>query len=131
MSYWKQTRPAPYDQEMTRRSIAQFERFLTLFPDHPNAAEIKQYRLTARDRLAEKAFRNGRLYLKLHHWDPARYYFALVRSDYPRRAGPSARSPDRPPRWPRSAARKMRASCSSTGCPRSPIPRRSRKPRKR
>jgi len=82
-TYWKQSRAAPYDQDMTRRAIAQFERFLTLFPEHPQAAEIKQFRLTARDRLAEKAFRNGRLYLKLHHWDPARYYFTLVRSDFP------------------------------------------------
>jgi outer membrane assembly lipoprotein YfiO len=83
MAYWKQSRPAPYDQDMTRRAMAQFDRFLTLFPDHPQAHEIKQLRLTARDRLAEKANRNGRLYLKLHYWDPARYYFALVRSDYP------------------------------------------------
>jgi outer membrane protein assembly factor BamD (BamD/ComL family) len=83
MAYWKQTRPAPYDQDMTRRAMGQFDRFLTLFPEHPQAQEVKQLRLTGRDRLAEKAYRNGRLYLKLHYWEPARYYFALVRTDYP------------------------------------------------
>ena len=83
VTWWRQTRPAPYDQDMTRRSIAQFDRFLSLFPEHPQVGEIRQFRLTARDRLAEKAFRNGRLYLKLKHWDPARYYFNLVRTDYP------------------------------------------------
>jgi outer membrane assembly lipoprotein YfiO len=83
-SYWKQSRGAPYDQDMTRRAMAQFDRFLTLFPDHPQAATIKQRRLTARDRLAEKAFRNGRLYLKLRYWSPALYYFRdVVRADYP------------------------------------------------
>ena len=35
VSYWKQSRSAPYDQDMTRRAIAQFDRFLSLFPDHP------------------------------------------------------------------------------------------------
>ena len=83
IAYWKQTRSAPYDQDMTRRAMGQFDRFLTLFPEHPQAQEIKQLRLTGRDRLAEKAYRNGRLYLKLHYWEPARYYFALVRTDYP------------------------------------------------
>jgi outer membrane assembly lipoprotein YfiO len=82
-SYWKQTRPAPYDQDMTRRAIGQFDRFLTLFPDHPQVAEIQKYKALARDRLAEKAYNNGALYLKLHHFSPARYYFALVRKDYP------------------------------------------------
>ncbi len=82
-SYWKQTRPAPYDQDMTRRAMAQFERFVSLFPDHPQAGEARQLRLSARDRLAEKACRNGRLYVKLRRWKPALYYFQLVRSDFP------------------------------------------------
>lgn len=83
LSYWKQSKSAPYDQDMTKRAIAQFERFLSLFPDHPQAAEVKQHRLDARDRLAEKAFRNGALYIKLHYFDPARYYFHLARTDFP------------------------------------------------
>lgn len=83
VSYWKQSRSAPYDQDMTRRAIAQFDRFLSMFPDHPQVAEVKVHRGAARERLAEKAFRNGRLYIKLHYWEPARYYYHLARSDYP------------------------------------------------
>jgi len=83
VSYWRQSKSAPYDQDMTRRAIAQFDRFLSMFPDHPQVAEVKEHRGAARERLAEKAFRNGKLYLKLHYWEPARYYFSLARSDYP------------------------------------------------
>ena len=83
LTYWKQSRGAPYDQDNTRRAIAQFERFLTLFPEHPQAGEVRTFRLAARDRLAEKAFRNGKLYMKLKYWDPARYYFHLARNDFP------------------------------------------------
>ncbi len=86
MAYWKQTHGAPYDQDMTKRSIGQFDRLLSLFPDHPQAVEIKGLKLRARDRLAEKGFRNGALYLKLHFYSPARYYFNLVRKDYPESA---------------------------------------------
>jgi outer membrane assembly lipoprotein YfiO len=81
--YWKQTRPAAYDQDMTRRALGQFDRFLTLYPDHPEVAEIQKYKALGRDRLAEKAYNNGALYLKLHYFIPARYYFALVRKEYP------------------------------------------------
>ena len=83
ISYWKQTRGAPYDQDLTRRAIAQMERFLALYPDHPKVEEIKTLRLQGRSRLAEKAVRNGELYIKLRQWAPARYYFELVRRDYP------------------------------------------------
>ena len=56
----------------------------SLFPDHPMKAEVEQRRLLGRDRLAEKAYRNGRLYLKLRHWNPALYYFRdVVRKDFP------------------------------------------------
>lgn len=83
VSYWKQTRPAAYDQDMTRRAIGQFDRFLTLYPDHPQVSEIRELKALGRDRLAQKAYNNGALYLKLHHFSPARYYFGLVRRDYP------------------------------------------------
>jgi outer membrane protein assembly factor BamD (BamD/ComL family) len=82
MSYWKQARKPQFDQDFTRRSIAQWDRFLQLFPDHPKAGEVKAMRVEARDRLAEKALRNGNLYVKLHHWTPARYYFDLVLQDF-------------------------------------------------
>jgi len=82
LSYWKQSHPAAYDQEMTRRAIAQVDRFLALYPGHPKAAEAQQIKRDGRARLAEKAIKNGRLYLKLRQFTPARYYFAQVQKDY-------------------------------------------------
>ncbi len=82
-SYWKQARPAPYDQDFTRRSISQWDRFLALFPDHPRAAEARDYRAQGRARLAEKSVKNGELYLKLKQWSPAAVYFLEVERDFP------------------------------------------------
>jgi outer membrane protein assembly factor BamD len=81
-SYWKQARGPQFDQDYTRRAIAQWDRFLQLYPDHPKAEEARAVRLEGRARLAEKALRNGNLYVTLKHWDPARYYFNLVLHDY-------------------------------------------------
>jgi outer membrane assembly lipoprotein YfiO len=80
--YWRQSRPALYDQDMTIRSIAQWDRFLQLFPDHPKAADAQAMRLAARTRLAEKSCRNGRLYLTLKDWNAAILYFTEVERDY-------------------------------------------------
>ncbi len=82
LSYWKQSHDAPYDQEYTRRAIAQVDRFLALYPGHPKAAEAQGIKRDGRARLAEKAVRNGRLYLKLKQFGPARYYFEQVQKDF-------------------------------------------------
>lgn len=81
-SYWKQSRAAPYDQDFTRRSLAQWERYLNLYPEHERVPDATRFRAEGRNRLAEKAVRNGELYLKLKQWNPARIYFEQVESDY-------------------------------------------------
>jgi len=81
VAYWRQAHGAPYDQEMTQRTIAQCERFLALYPTHPKVAEVDAIKKDGRNRLAEKAVRNGRLYLKLSQFGPARYYFEKVEKD--------------------------------------------------
>jgi outer membrane protein assembly factor BamD len=82
VSYWRQARPAPYDQAPTVRAISQWQRFLALYPDHPKAAEARVLREEGRSRLAEKSLRNARLYLKLKHYRPAIVYFDEVIADY-------------------------------------------------
>jgi outer membrane protein assembly factor BamD len=82
VSYWRQSHGAPYDQDMTRRAIAQVDRFVGRYPDHPKVAEAQAIKRDGRSRLAEKAVRNGLLYLKLRHFTPARYYFQLVQKDF-------------------------------------------------
>jgi outer membrane protein assembly factor BamD len=83
VSYWRQARPALYDQDPTRRALAQWGRFLQLYPDHPRADEARAMQQEARDRLAEKAIKNGRLYLTLKQWSPALYYFEDLLREYP------------------------------------------------
>jgi outer membrane assembly lipoprotein YfiO len=82
LSYWKQARPAPYDQEYTIRALTEFDRFLSLYPDHPQAEEVLTSRNEARGRLARKAFDTGNLYLRLGYLDPARYYFRQVQTEF-------------------------------------------------
>lgn len=82
LSFWRQSRPAPYDQEYTKRALSEFERFLALYPDHPRAADAQKWLDEARGRLAKKAFDNGRLYFKLGYYEPARLYLAEVREKY-------------------------------------------------
>ena len=65
----------------TRRAIAQWDRFLQMYPDHPKAEEGRATRLEGRARLAEKALKNGNLYVTLKHWGPARFYFDMVMKD--------------------------------------------------
>ena len=82
VAYWKQAHGAPYDQDMTLRAIAQCDHFLALYPTHPKVAEVAAIKRDGRNRIAEKAVRNGRLYLKLSQFGPARYYFEKVQRDY-------------------------------------------------
>jgi outer membrane protein assembly factor BamD len=83
ISYWRQSRSAPYDQEPTRRALSQWDRFLALYPDHPRVDEARGFRTAGRTRLAEKALRNGRLYLTLKRYKPALIYFDEVVKEYP------------------------------------------------
>ncbi len=83
LSYWKQSRSSHYDQQYTRQAIVEFDRFLTLYPEHPRAEDVVEARSDARNRLARKDYENGRQYLKLGYYKPARYYFRLVMKDYP------------------------------------------------
>jgi outer membrane assembly lipoprotein YfiO len=83
VAYWRQARGSAYDQDYTHRALAEFERFLELYPDHPRAEEIRSLRADALGRLARKDYENGRLYLKMGYLSPARFYFRSVQSAYP------------------------------------------------
>jgi outer membrane protein assembly factor BamD len=73
---------AALDQTETLRAIERYRQFLDTYPEHAKAAEARA-RLTAlRERLAEKRFRNGRLYAKLHHDAAAIFYLEGVLGEY-------------------------------------------------
>jgi len=78
-----QSRPAPLDQAETIRGISRYKEFLELYPEHARATEAKRRLDALTDRLAEKRWRNGRLYYRLKHYDAAEYYFRSVIQGYP------------------------------------------------
>jgi len=77
------SRPAPLDQTETQRAIDRYKQFLDQYPDHAHAAEGRQRMQALRDRLAEKRYRNGRLYAKLNQPNAARIYLDELLRDYP------------------------------------------------
>ncbi len=77
-----QSRPAPLDQAETTRAISRYKEFLELYPEHPRAAEARKRLDAMTDRLAEKRWRNGRLYYRLKQYTAAEYYLRSVIKDY-------------------------------------------------
>jgi outer membrane protein assembly factor BamD len=78
-----QSHSAPLDQTETKRAISRYEAFLELYPDHPKAQDARKRLIALNDRLAEKRWRNGRLYYRLKQYDSAVYYLKGVLEGYP------------------------------------------------
>jgi len=87
-----QSHPAPLDQTETERALQRYAQFLEQYPDHGRAEEARKRVQALRDRLAEKRFRNGKLYQKLKQYPAAEIYLRSVIGDFPdsRWAGESA-----------------------------------------
>jgi outer membrane protein assembly factor BamD len=78
-----ESRPAPLDQTETLRAIDRYRQFLEVYPEHARAEEARARVKALRDRLAEKRFKNGRIYVKLRQQAAAVYYLRGVLADYP------------------------------------------------
>jgi outer membrane protein assembly factor BamD len=78
-----ESRPAPLDQTETQRAIDRYQQFLDLYPENPHAAEARERQARLRDRLAEKRYRNGRLYAKLEQRSAAALYLKGVLDEFP------------------------------------------------
>src|SRR5258706_382560 len=76
-------RASGLDQTETTRAISRYKEFIELSPEHARAADAKRRMDALTDRLAEKRWRNGRLYYRLKHYDAAEYYFRSVMERYP------------------------------------------------
>lgn len=77
-----QSHPAMLDQTETERAITRYREFLGAHPDHPRAAEATARIAALRDRLAEKRFKNARLYTRLHEYDAAERYLLGIIADF-------------------------------------------------
>ncbi len=78
-----QSHPAMLDQTDTERALQRYGEFLQQYPDNTHAGEAKARIQVLRDRLAEKRYRNGRLYWKLKQYTAAEIYLRDVLVKYP------------------------------------------------
>jgi outer membrane protein assembly factor BamD len=83
VSYLKDSLPPQLDQTMTGKAREQFENFVELYPDSPLVSAARLKLLETLDKLAEKDFRNGELYLKLGYGDAAIVYFQKILEQFP------------------------------------------------
>jgi tetratricopeptide (TPR) repeat protein len=74
---------AELDPTMTERAIDQFLLFMRLHPESEHVPAARERVNVLRGKLAEKAYLNGRLYIKLKEPEAARFYFDIVTSEYP------------------------------------------------
>ena len=72
-----QSRPAQLDQRETREAMAQFQSFVSRYPDHSLVASAEKHILAIRTKLAEKEYLSGKLYLRRgdSYRRAARFYF--------------------------------------------------------
>jgi outer membrane assembly lipoprotein YfiO len=80
--YWEDARPASFDQEKTTFARDQLKRFLTLYPESPLVPDAKALLSSVRDRLAEKAVLNARLYTHLNQPGSTVFYAERVLGEY-------------------------------------------------
>ncbi len=71
-----------FDQRSTEDAINELQDFIEDFPATPQRAEAEQLIAELRDKMAQKIYESGRLYLKWRRTDPARLYFDTVLTQY-------------------------------------------------
>ena len=81
-AYYGQSRQEDFDQEYTLKALDQWQTYMRSFQGHWLNPEAEKRILQARTRLANKLADNGTLYMKLHLYEPARFYFRQVVQDY-------------------------------------------------
>ncbi len=74
-SWFAEARGPALDPEPIEEALAAFRAYLTLYPDGARRAEAEQSVAKCLDRLATKAYLNGKTYLKAKHGEAARIYF--------------------------------------------------------
>ncbi len=83
LCYVDQQAKPEYDQEWNDKAIRQLEDFLAAFPESPRAQEARTALFGARRHIARKELENGITYVKLRRLKAARFYFDLVRENWP------------------------------------------------
>jgi outer membrane protein assembly factor BamD len=83
MCHYKMSPKYQLDQTETEEAIEAFQTFLGNFIASPLAEDARNRIKELENKLAQKKFMIGILYLKLGDYEPARTYFWAVRDDFP------------------------------------------------
>lgn len=83
ISYFEESLPPELDQELTFMAGEEFEVFLADYATSPLAEEAESWLRACREKIAEKCYLNGRLYLRMGHAQAARLTFEDVLSRFP------------------------------------------------
>ena len=75
LAWLADSRGPALDPEPTEEALAAFRAYLRLYPEGSHRAEAEAYEAKCLDRLAVKAYLNGKTYLKAKQGEAARIYF--------------------------------------------------------
>lgn len=82
LCYFKLSPRPQLDQKYTYQAIEEFKVFLEEYPQSRLVPQAKQRLGQLRNKLAEKAYRNGLLYYKMGNYQAARIYYRIVLEEY-------------------------------------------------
>jgi len=83
VTYFEESLPPEYDQEMTYKAMEEFEVFLADYPNSPVRGEAEDWLRMCREKLAKKMYLNGKLYLKMGYTAAARHTFQRILDRHP------------------------------------------------
>ena len=83
LSDYKQAPKAELDQAYTYQALEHFQDFLDIYPGSSLWPEVQKYIQACQDKLAEKAYRNGKTYFRLKYYEASRIYLKDVLEKYP------------------------------------------------
>jgi len=81
--YDRLSRPSALDQDWTERAIGAYRLFQVKYPEHARAADALARIVVLEDRLAQKSYETGTLYLKMGRPVSAEVYFRRVLDEFP------------------------------------------------
>lgn len=82
LCYYKLTKPYYLDQELTNQTMEEIELFLSKYPGTELRKEVMEIRNKCRNKLARKELENGKMYMKMEKYEPARIYLNGVLEEY-------------------------------------------------
>jgi outer membrane protein assembly factor BamD len=83
MCHYKMSPKYELDQSETHEAISEFQTLISEYPASAYMADAQVRIKELEDKLAQKAFKTGELYLKLRDYESALVYFSYVRDNYP------------------------------------------------